>query len=420
MVTAIMIGAGQRGHQVYGACALDHPDKIKIVAVCEPNKERREIFAKAHGLGADRCFASWEEVIAGPKIADAAIICTQDRQHTQAALAALEKGYHVLVEKPMSPLAEECIAMGEAAKKYDRIFDVCHVLRYSEFFTAIKKVVDAGTLGKIINIKHAEDVGFWHMPHSFVRGNWRNKEETSPMILAKCCHDMDIILWLMGQPCVKVSSMGSLTYFLPENAPAGAPLRCTDGCPSAERCIYNAERFYLGDNTAWPVSAICDDMSLEARREALKTGPYGRCVFHCDNDVVDHQNCLLEFADGATATLTMVAFTAKCTRKIEIMGTKGMLTGEMSQSGAEGTGHGLKIFDFLTGEETVIPVKDDGYASGHEGADVSLLMDFIDQVEHPENKARTSADVSVESHLMALAAEKARVEDRVVYMSEMR
>ena len=174
MVTAILLGAGQRGYEVYGQCALEHPQDLKFVAVAEPDKARRERFAQAHGIAPEHTFESWEALLAQPKLADAAFICTQDRMHTQPTLLALEKGYHVLLEKPMSPVAGECIAMGKYAEKFNRVFSICHVLRYSEFFSAIKKVVASGKIGDVVNIKHAENVGYWHQAHSFVRGNWRN------------------------------------------------------------------------------------------------------------------------------------------------------------------------------------------------------------------------------------------------------
>lgn len=419
MVTAILLGAGQRGYEVYGQCALEHPQNLKFVAVAEPDKARRERFAQAHGIAPEHTFESWEALLAQPKLADAAFICTQDRMHTQPTLLALEKGYHVLLEKPMSPVAGECIAMGKYAEKFNRVFSICHVLRYSEFFSAIKKVVASGKIGDVVNIKHAENVGYWHQAHSFVRGNWRNSEETSPMILQKCCHDMDIILWMMDKSCTKVSSMGSLEYFKPENAPAGAPGRCTDGCPAADTCIFNAERFYLGENTHWPVSVISEDLSLEARRRALETGPYGRCVYHCDNNVVDHQVTALEFEGGATATLTMCAFTPDCTRAIEVMGTKGYLRAEMKKFGDNSRHNEIWVSDFLTGERERIEVNDHGLMTGHEGADVLLTMAFVKQVEEHNAQGRTAASRSVESHLMSLAAEKSRVEGRQVSMSEM-
>lgn len=419
MVNAVLIGAGQRGYEVYGECALEHPSDLRFIAVAEPDEARRKRFAQAHKIPEELCFDSWEKILEQPKLADAAFICTQDRMHTEPTLKALEKGYHVLLEKPMSPVAGECIAMGKYAEKYNRIFSICHVLRYSEFFSAIKEVVDSGKIGEIINIKHAENVGFWHQAHSFVRGNWRNSDETSPMILQKCCHDMDIILWLMNQSCTKVSSFGSLEYFKPENAPAGATERCIDACPAKDTCPFNAEKFYLGENTHWPVSVISEDMSLEARRKALENGPYGRCVYQCDNNVVDHQVTALEFQGGATATLTMCAFTPDCTRFIEVMGTKGYLRAEMKKFGELARHNEIVVEDFLTGKKEIIPVSDFGLMTGHEGADVLLTMGFVKQVAEHDSEGKTSASRSVESHLMSLAAEKSRLENRQISMEEM-
>ena len=420
MITAVLMGAGQRGYEVYGACALQHPEEIKFVAVAEPNKERRERFARDHQIPAERVFSSWEELIAQPKLADAAFICTQDQMHTEPTLAALEAGYHVLLEKPMSPVASECIAMGKLAEKYHRIFSICHVLRYSAFFSTIKQIIESGRIGEVVNIKHAEDVGFWHQAHSFVRGNWRNSDQTSPMILQKCCHDMDIILWLMDKSCTKMSSMGSLSYFRPENAPEGATLRCTDDCKAKDSCPFNAEKFYLGENTGWPVSVISEDPSLEARRHALETGPYGRCVFHCDNNVVDHQVVTMEFEGGATATLTMCAFTPQPARSIEVMGTKGCIHADMHKFGSDAAHNNVMVYDFLTKQLETIVVDDGGVSTGHEGADQQLTMAFVQQVAEHNAEGRTAASRSVESHLMSLAAEKSRSEGgRVVPMEEM-
>ncbi len=419
MVTAILLGAGQRGYEVYGACALRHPDEVKFVAVAEPDPARRERFARDHQIPAENVFESWQEILAQPKLADAAVICTQDQMHTEPTLAALKAGYHVLLEKPMSPNASECIAMGKLAEEYNRIFSICHVLRYSAFFSTIKQIIDSGKIGEVVNIKHAEDVGFWHQAHSFVRGNWRNSDETSPMILQKCCHDMDIILWLMNKSCTKVSSMGSLTYFKPENAPEGSTMRCTEDCKVKDTCPFNAERFYLGDKTDWPVSVISADTSLEARRHALETGPYGRCVFHCDNNVVDHQVANMEFEGGATASLTMCAFTPDPARSIEVMGTKGCIHADMHKFGRDASHNEIFVFDFLTKKLETIEVDDGGVNTGHEGADEQLTMGFVKEVAAHNAEGRTSASRSVESHLMSLAAEKARVENRVVDMAEM-
>ena len=252
-VTAVVAGAGLRGMEAYAVYALEHPEELEIVAVAEPNPARREKFAADHHLPPERVFTTWEDLLAQPRLADAALICTQDRMHYAPVLAALDKGYHVLCEKPMSPNKQEILAMGQAAEKAGRILSICHVLRYSPFFRQLKKLLDAGTIGQLVSIQAMEGVGYYHAAHSFVRGNWRNSQETSPMILQKCCHDMDILLWLVGKDCRSVSSYGSLNYFNRAHQPAGAPDRCSDGCPHAETCPYNAQRFYL-ENKRLPFS----------------------------------------------------------------------------------------------------------------------------------------------------------------------
>ena len=418
MLKAIMVGAGQRGYEVYGVYAKEHPADLPFVAVAEPQPARRKRLAEEHEINESRQYEDWHELLSQPKMADCAFICTQDRMHTEPTLATLKVGYHVVLEKPMAPTAAECIEMGSYAQKYDRLLNICHVLRYSDFFSKIKAIVQHGTLGEIVNIKHAENVSYWHQAHSFVRGNWNNSETTTPMVLQKTCHDMDILLWLIDKKCTKVSSFGSLSYFTKKNMPAGAPLRCTDPCPHKDTCIYNAERFYLGKNISWPVSVISEDISLPARKKALETGPYGRCIYQCDNNVVDHQITNLEFDGGSVASLTMSAFNPHCTRFIEVMGTKGYLIAEMNKFSENARSNEIKISDFLTGKTEIVYTQDYGLMTGHEGADVSMTNSFLQQIQKKEINGLTSASRSIESHLMALAADRSRIDGRVVLMDE--
>ena len=278
-VTSIVIGAGLRGGHVYSQYALDHPDEFQVVAVAEPDKERRESFAKRHNIPEELCFESYEELLGKEKLADCAMICTMDRMHYEPTIMALKKGYHVLCEKPMSPDKKEIIEMGEMAKKYDRILSVCHVLRYSPFFSKLKELLEEGKIGRLMTIQHMEEVGYWHQAHSFVRGNWRNAEESSPMILQKCCHDMDIMLWLADSKCESLSSFGELSYFTEENAPEGAPAYCLDGCPHRDECAFYAPRFYLENLDGYLVRAVTDQTDPEHVLEALKKGPYGMSIF---------------------------------------------------------------------------------------------------------------------------------------------
>lgn len=409
-ITAVLAGAGARGMDAYAPYALRHPHEIKFVAVAEPDCERREKFKKLHGISDEMCFSDWKELLDKPKLADAILICTQDRMHFEPTIKSLEKGYHVLLEKPMSNDPRECIIMGEYARKYNRVFSVCHVLRYTDFFSTIKKLLDEGRIGKLVSIQHNENVAHWHQAHSFVRGNWRNSEESSPMILAKCCHDMDILLWLAGDNCRKISSFGSLTHFKSENAPEGAPKRCLDGCPAENECPYYAPKTYLTENTGWPASVISNDTSIEARTKALMEGPYGRCAYQCDNDVVDHQVVNMEFDNDVTVAFTMCAFTKDCCRTIKLMGTKGEIRGNDIKNEIE-------ILDFITGAREVIHLEKSKY--GHGGGDYGIMHDFVRLVrDDGATQGLTSANISAQSHLMAWAAEKSRLENRVYNINE--
>lgn len=409
-ITAILMGAGLRGAGAYASYALTHPEEVQFIAVAEPVRERREKFARDHGIPEEMCFSSWEELLEKPKLADAALVCMQDKMHFEPAMKALEKGYHILVEKPMSPDPLECIKMGELAREKQKVFSVCHVLRYTPFFSTLKKLLDEGRIGRLISIQHNENVAYWHQAHSFVRGNWRNTVESSPMILAKSCHDMDIILWLAGANCTKLSSFGSLTHFKKENAPEGAPLRCLDGCPAEKECIYYAPKQYLTEKTSWPVNAISNDLSLEGRTKALSEGPYGRCVYQCDNDVVDHQVVNMEFENEVTAAFTMCAFTKNGSRTLKLMGTKGEIRGAMEK-------RDIEVIDFATGQIERIELEKP--TSGHGGGDAGLMQDFVRLVQSEgAEKGLTSADLSVQSHVMAFAAEKSRLESAVIHIGE--
>ena len=410
MITAILIGAGQRGMDAYGAYALQHPEKIRVAAVAEPDPARRAAMAEAHHIPPERCFADWRPLLALGKIADGCMVCTQDRDHVEPATAALRLGYHVLCEKPMHPEAAQCIRLAEAAKASGKTLTVCHVLRYSPFFTQIKEILDSGRIGQVASIQHIESVGFFHQAHSFVRGNWRNAGESSPMILQKSCHDMDILLWLLGRHCKSVSSYGSLLHFKPENAPEGSTERCLDGCPHTADCPYYCVRLYDEDAAGFRRVLTLDD-SPEAVAEALKTGPYGRCVYRCDNDVVDHQVVNLLFDGGVTASFTMCAFTQRCTRILNIMGTRGQIQADMGKNQ-------ILVSDFLTGNRDEITVRIP--RGGHSGSDTGLMEGFVRTVETDGQFQRSSAEQSLESHLVALAAEESRLTGQTVDLREFR
>ena len=404
-ITAVVLGAGSRG-TTYASYAKAHPEELRIVAVAEPRADRRNILADDLNIPDHSRFATWQELLDRPRMADCAFVCTLDDDHTAPAVKAMELGYHLLLEKPMSNTEEECQTIVETARRTGRKLAVCHVLRYTPFFLTLKSLIDKGEIGEVTTINQIENVGYWHQAHSFVRGNWRTVRETSPMLLQKSCHDMDIILWLMGKNCERVQSFGSLRHFTPDNAPKGAPDRCLDGCPHAESCPYYAPRLYMDmSRTGWPVDVITTDLSAEGRRKALEEGPYGRCVYRCDNDVVDRQVVNLEFEGGAVATFTMTGLSADFSRQLKIFGTKGQIEADM------GTGE-IVLQRFGEGKKTV-PLDTGTETSGHGGGDFGIIRDFL-RILREGGESRTGAEVSLQSHLICFAAERSRLNHIVV------
>lgn len=410
-ITFAICGCGARGLEAYAPYQETHPDEMRIVAGADIRPERLALLRKRYGVPSEHCFPSDDELLAQPRLADVMIVATQDRQHVHAALAALDKGYHVLLEKPISPDLAQCRALQTKAHETGKAVVVCHVLRYTRFYAAIEDLLRQGAIGRLETIDAIEHVAYWHQAHSFVRGNWRNDHETSPMILQKSCHDMDILRWLAGAPCLRVQSFGSLDYFTAENAPEGAALRCLDGCACKADCPYDAEKIYITDprtgirgrGAGWPCAVLASEPNEEKIRAALEDGPYGRCVFHCDNNVVDHQTVNLEFANHIHATFTMTAFTQDCHRTIKLTGTRGELEGDMEQN----TLH-LRPFGK---PEQVIDLKEEGGAySGHGGGDFGLMSAFCRLIAQGGTEGLTGVDASVESHVMALAAEASRLD----------
>jgi predicted dehydrogenase len=413
-MTAVLLGAGGRGMRAYAPFALAHPDELTFVAVAEPQADRRALFAAEHNIPPERCFNSWEDLLAAGKIADVLLNCTMDQMHTASTLAALDVGYDILLEKPMSNHLVENVRLVQVAEQKGRLLQICHVLRYSDFFRKIREIVQSGRLGRIISVDHRENLIFWHMAHSYVRGNWRNQETSAPMILAKCCHDLDILPWILGKSVTRLNSFGSLTYFRPENAPPGAPLRCTDGCPAADNCKFYAPRLYISDADDFTRNAVTYEATVEARTRALLVSPYGRCVYHCDNDVVDHQTLNMELDDGATVTMTMNGHGDEECRTMRYDGTNATLFAKFSKSGNK-----ISIHDHLSGSVEHI-LLEDADVSGHGGGDFGLLRSFLRAVQGHPDDSFTSARVSLESHLLAFAAEESRLNKSVVDMEAFR
>ncbi len=405
-----ILGAGGRG-AMFGELAQSLSNLASIVAVAEPRDNYRQAFALAHNLPADRCFRNWRDFVDHPKLCDAVVIATSDRDHVGPALACLEKGYHIFLEKPMATSLADCQAIEAAQRRNGKLVAVCHSMRYQKGCAKVQAIVSGGRLGRIVTIDQIEQVAFWHQAHSFVRGNWGNEERSTFMLLAKSCHDIDYLAWLAGTPCRSVASAGALSHFRPECAPRGATARCTDGCPAEPTCPYSAIKQYVdGKRDQWPASAISLDHSREAHLDAIRTGPYGRCVYRCDNDVVDHQVVMLDFEDEVTATFTMTAFTQAGGRRLRVHGTEGELAFEE---------HAIVVRTFA--DNNVETIQLGAEPGGHGGGDYRIFRSWLQAVyDNTPELILTGAQESLRTHTIVFAAEKARRERRVVAIKEMK
>ncbi len=413
-IDTIIVGAGGRGN-AYGNFALEHPADLQVVGIAEPDALRRERFIGLHDIAPSMAFEGWQELLAsGERKAATIINCTMDRMHFDSTMKMLELGYDVLLEKPMSPVLDENLQLVQKAEQTGCLLQVCHVLRYTPFWQALRAVVQSGALGKIISVTHRENLSFSHMAHSFVRGNWRNAGTSGPMILSKCCHDFDVLLWILKKRVRRLQSFGSLMHFRPENAPAGATERCTDPCPAADTCKYEATRLYARAGSGFPLNAVSWTPTAEARLEALHTGWYGRCVYFCDNDVVDHQTVTMEMEDGATVSLIMNGQGDEECRTMRWDGTKATLYGKFAASGDE-----IRIHHHRSGEVETVPViaRD---SSGHGGGDFGIVRSFLNTIKGQPDDSVTTARESLESHLLAFAAEESRLNNSVITMEEYR
>ncbi len=401
-VTAITLGAGSRGN-VYGNYAVEYPGQLDIVGVAEPIPVRNERYAQKHKIEEARRFNTWEDVFKQPKFADAVIITTPDDLHYGPCMAALKMGYDVLLEKPISPSEKECRDILALSKKTGRIVAVCHVLRYAPYFIKLRELMQSGAIGEVVSVQHFEPIEHTHMSHSYVRGNWHNSKQTTPIILAKSCHDLDIIKWMIDKPSKQIQAFGDLKWFKKENAPEGSTARCTDGCRVEAECPYSALRIYYRNRSRVRVFDMPDDKEQHAAHimEKLKTTNYGRCVYRMENDQCDHYVCNIQFADNVTAAFSMEAFTSYEGRRTRIMGSMGDIVGDMSS---------FVLTDFRTGKKTEWKQESDA----HGGGDWRLVADWVQAVSKQDASLLSSTiDASIESHVMCFAAEKSRMGNTV-------
>ena len=420
IITFAIAGFGDRG-STYASMQDLFPDKMKIVAVADLDPAKVEKARLRYAIPRERCFASVEEMLAQPRLADVMVVSTMDRQHVDHAIPALRKGYHILMEKPISPELDKCREILEVARECPGKVIVCHVLRYTVFYNTLKELISSGRIGEVVSVCANENVAYWHQAHSFVRGNWRNSQETSPMILQKSCHDMDILTWLLGKKCKAVSSFGGTQLFKAERAPEGAARRCLDGCKVKDACPFDAEKIYItspktgrAKGGSWISSILSVENTVESTYKALREGPYGRCVYYCDNDVVDHQQTNLLMEDGSTISFTMCAFTESCYRYFKAMGVKGEIEADMLSNV-------IHVREFGKPEEVIDVGKLASDLKGHGGGDSGIIQDLLDMLRNgtEPNERTTTLEHSMESHFIALAAEESRLHGgRVVELEE--
>jgi predicted dehydrogenase len=407
-VSVAVVGCGNRGLEAYGRWLAAHPRRARVAALVEPRPERMQRALRLFpDVPAARQFGDWRQLVDAPRLADGVILATQDRLHAEPAVACLRKGYHLLLEKPMAPSEEECRRIVREALSSGSLFAVAHVLRYAPHFQTIRALIDQGAIGEVVTIQHAEDVGYWHQAHSFVRGNWAREGEASFMLLAKSCHDIDLLRYYTGSRCRRVHSFGSLTHFRPENQPAEAKgaRRCPE-CPFEPRCPFSALKIYLRDRLergalGWPLHVLTGDLTEEGVLRALREGPYGVCVYAAGNDVVDHQVVNLEYEGGTTASFTMSAFN-EGGRKSVVQGTRGLIRAE--------EGSGIRVLDFLADQWRQVPVPEpSGPGVLHSGGDASLLDAWVSAVRTGDPGGILSGpEESLETHLTTFAAERSR------------
>lgn len=416
-IKVIVIGCGNRGQRYTDIMADAYGEDFEIVAVAEPIASRRNYMKEKHGLSGDMCFESWEPLLSLPRLADVALIATMDRDHYAPAMRAIELGYNLLLEKPIAPTPEQCREIQLAAEKKGVFVLVCHVLRFTKFFIALKDIIDSGEIGRVMNIQHIEGVGNVHQSHSFVRGNWKNSEESSCMILQKTCHDMDILAWLIGKKCEAVQSFGSLSYFRAENAPDGAPERCIEGCPHADVCPYNAVKLYVESKSEWFRCAATKEVNPTDEQviDAMWSTEYGKCVYKCSNNVVDHQTVNMRFGDDVYVDFAMSAFT-KGGRVLRIMGTKGEINAAMD-------GNKIEVYDFLTKKtrqhDCNANLSAEGITGGHGGGDNGIVYALRELMAGNATKSVCSVRESCDNHMISFAAEKSRLEGgKLIYMKD--
>jgi predicted dehydrogenase len=423
-LTAVIVGAGHRA-LLYASYAQAHPDVLQIVGVADPLPLRQQQVADLYGLPPERCFQTAEELAKVPRFADLVINGTMDHQHVPTSLFLLRAGYDMLLEKPFATSEAEMWQLVESVRQHKNKVVICHVLRFAPFYAAIRQHVQGGAIGDILNVQTVEHVSYHHMAVGFIRGKWSKKSEChSSMLMAKCCHDLDLITWMKsGIKPVRVTSFGSNMQFKPENAPAGSGTRCLVDCPIELDCLYSARKHYLDHPERWSFYVWdslehIENPTLEQKKASLEgDNPYGRCVWKTGMDVVDHQSVVIEFEDGCTATHNMVGGATRPSRSIHLLGTLGEIQGVFEDSRFY-----LRHIDTRPGHEFLeqeidLRIQGDmhGVSGGHGGGDMRLVEDFVRVVRgETPSLSTTSLMDSVAGHLIGFRADLSMDQHRVV------
>jgi predicted dehydrogenase len=407
--TIAIIGAGGRGTG-FGHLIRQYAYLGKVTAVAEPREAYRNALAVAHDIPRHQVFTDWREFVGQPAMADAVVIATMDQDHVGPAVACMELGYDVLLEKPMATSLADCRAIEAAQRRTGRMVAVCHSLRYQKGFRKVKELIAGGAIGELVTLDQLEQVAYWHQAHSFVRGNWGKEAPATFMLMAKSCHDIDYISYLVDRPCLKVSSFGGLNYFRLDKAPAGSTARCTDGCPLEPSCAYSAIKAYvLANRDVWPAAVVSSDHSSEAHLAAIRTGPYGRCVWKCGNDVVDHQTVNMQFEGDVTATFTMTAFTQAAGRLVRAHGTLGDLHFDE---------HVITVRTYADNNVSRLELGEE--SGGHGGGDARVVLDWLLALHSRDDRHLVAnAQESLKTHSIVFAAEKSRCEGGTVEVAKL-
>ncbi|MEI8046966.1 MAG: Gfo/Idh/MocA family oxidoreductase [Bacteroidota bacterium] len=403
-----VIGAGTRGNSL--AMHIKSHSLAQVVAVAEPRSEPKELFTRNFDISPNAVFQTWQEMAESSVVFDAAVITTLDNAHTEPAVAFLKKGCHLLIEKPMADTEENCIKILNAQKKADKIVAVCHTLRFKDGFMQVKQIISQGIIGKIITVNHSEEIGNLRFTHNYVRGKWGNTKSNTNLLLHKSCHDLDLIAWLIGSKCKKVSSFGRLSFFSSEMAPKHSADRCIDKCSLETQCAYSAIKLYVqGDLDKWPANTITRDHTAESNYEEIKEGPFGLCVWHSGKDVVDHQVVAMEFECGATATFTMSGFTVKNRRALHVHGSLGELF--LDDDSKE-----IIITEFAGNTVKKIILES---SNTYHPEDEIIINNWLTAIsKNDQGMVEVSSDEAYEKLKIVFAAEKSRSEGRTIEFRE--